>query len=51
MFGVLAEACAQAINDGGHGAAAVILKEIDQMAVSAECDRVALEKSHSWRVG
>ena len=51
MFKIVAEAYAQAVADGDHGAAAALLEEMDQLAVAADCDRAALEKARSWRVG
>ena len=50
-FRILLDAYTQASRDGDSATAEVLLKELDSIAVSSQCDRARVEKSKGWTVG
>jgi hypothetical protein len=50
-FRILMDAYTQAFRDGDIATAEVLLKELDGLAISAQCDRARTEKSKGWTVG
>jgi len=50
-FRILMDAYTQASRDGDTATAEVLLKELDGLAISSQCDRAKAEKSKGWTVG